>query len=155
MHVVVSPDQRGYLSSPSLFRGKLIESQDTPERLEALLQVVQDRGDTIIEAPAVSDAVLQTVHDPDYLAFLRDGHTAWTALAPDAPAMMPIVFQSRHHPTRAQPSILAKAGVYLGDTVTPINAQTWRAVCGSASAAAHAAMLVAGGEKVAYALCRP
>lgn len=155
MHVVVSSDQRGYRSSPSLFRGALIESQDSPERLEALLQVVRDRGDRIIGAPGVSEAVLRAVHDPDYLAFLRDGHAAWRAIAPEAPAMMPVVFHSRHHPMRAQSSILGQAGLYLGDTVTPVNAQTWRAAAGSASAAAHAAALVAQGERVAYALCRP
>ncbi|WP_448956608.1 histone deacetylase family protein [Labrys neptuniae] len=155
MRAVVSSLQRGYRSAPCFFRGQLIESQDTPERLEAFITVVRDQGYELVDAPTASEQLLLEVHDRDYLAFLREGPELWREIAPDAQSLMPNIYPSRHFPARVPQHILGKAGYYLGDMVTPLTAQTWDAVLGSASSAAHATHLVLEGERVAYSLCRP
>lgn len=155
MRAVVSSLQRGYRSAPCFFRGKLIESQDTPERLEAFVSVVQDEGYELVDAPVIADSLLESVHDRTFLDFLRDGPEAWKEIAPDAQSLMPNIYPTRHFPARVPEHILGKAGYYLGDMVTPLTAQTWQAVLGSASSAAHAARLVVEGDAVAYGLCRP
>jgi acetoin utilization deacetylase AcuC-like enzyme len=43
----------------------------------------------------------------------------------------------------------------MGDNACSIGARTWEAAIASANMATHAAQLVLGGERVAYALCRP
>lgn len=155
MRAVVSSSQRGYRSAPCFFRGKLIESQDTPERLEAFVSVIHDQGYELIDAPAIPDSLLESVHDRDFLAFLRDGPELWKKIAPEAPALMPNVYPTRHFPSRIPDHILGKAGYYLGDMGTPLTPETWNAAVGSAASAAHAARLVIDGERVAYSLCRP
>ena len=155
MRAVVSPSQRGYKSAPAFFRGKLIESQDTPERLEAFVAVVQEMGLDLVEPPAIADTLLRSVHDPAYLEFLAEAPARWHEMMPGLTSLMPNIYPTRHFPARRPRHYLGQAGYYLGDMVSPLSAGTWGAVLGSASSAAHAASLVLAGEPVAYALCRP
>lgn len=155
MKVAISPSQKGYRSAPGLFRGQLVESHDSPERLEALLAIVTDGGYTVCEAPTISRSLLESVHDVDFLQFLEHGPEEWHTLSGSTAPLMPNIFPTRHFPSRKTPHPLAKAGYYLGDTVTPLAGDTWAAIHGSASAAAHAAELVLAGDLSAYALCRP
>ncbi|RVC81679.1 histone deacetylase family protein [Mesorhizobium sp. M4A.F.Ca.ET.022.05.2.1] len=155
MRAVVSPLQRGYKSAPVFFRGKLVESQDTPERLEAFIAVVREMGADLIEPPVIADALLKVVHDPGYLEFLAEAPGRWPDMMPGLTSLMPNIYPTRHFPARRPPHYLGQAGYYLGDMVSPLTAQTWGAALGSASSAAHAASLVLAGEPVAYALCRP
>ncbi|MGE3363193.1 MAG: histone deacetylase family protein [Rhizobiaceae bacterium] len=155
MRAVVSPSQRGYKSAPAFFRGKLIESQDSPERLEAFVAVVREMGLDLVEPPVIADTLLKSVHDPAYLEFLAEAPHRWHEMMPDLTSLMPNIYPTRHFPARRPRHFLGQAGYYLGDMVSPLTAETWGAALGSASSAAHAANLVLAGEPVAYALCRP
>ena len=155
MRAVVSSSQRGYKSAPAFFRGKLTESQDTPERLEAFVAVVREMGLDLVEPPVIADQLLKSVHDPAYLEFLAEAPGRWPQMLPGTASLMPNIYPTRHFPARRPRHFLGQAGYYLGDMVSPLSAQTWGAALGSASSAAHAASLVLAGEPVAYALCRP
>ena len=155
MRAVVSSSQRGYKSAPSFFRGNLIESQDTPERLESFVAIVREMGLELVEPPTIDAALLKSVHDADYLEFLAEAPGRWQDTLPGAVSLLPNIWPSRHFPARRPEHYLGQAGYYLGDTVSPLTAQTWAAALGSASSAAHAASLVLAGEPVAYSLCRP
>lgn len=155
MKFAVSSFQRGYRSPPGLFRGQLVESHDSPERLEALLEMVLAEGYELREAPEIRLSLLEDVHDADFLAFLENGPADWRKLSGSDAPLMPNIYPTRHVPARLPAHPLGKAGFYLGDTVTPLTDNTWSAVKGSASAAAHATQLVLDGENAAYALCRP
>ncbi|TPM40660.1 histone deacetylase family protein [Mesorhizobium sp. B2-3-4] len=155
MRAVVSSLQRGYKSAPVFFRGQLVESQDTPERLEAFIAVALEMGLDLIEPPVVVDPLLKSVHEPGYLEFLTEAPGRWPQMMPGVTSLMPNIYPTRHFPARLPQHYLGQAGYYLGDMVSPLTAQTWGAALGSASSAAHAASLVLSGEPVAYALCRP
>src|SRR6516164_3743867 len=151
MRAVVSSSQRGYKSAPAFFRGKLTESQDTPERLEAFVAVVREMGLDLVEPPVIADQLLKSVHDPAYLEFLAEAPDRWPQMLPGMASLMPNIYPTRHFPARRPRHFLGQAGYYLGDMVSPLSAQTWGAALGSASSAAHAASLVLAGEPVAYA----
>ena len=155
MRAVVSPSQRGYRSAPCFFRGNLIESQDTPERLEAFVGIVREMGLDLVEPPVIADSLLKSVHDPAYLEFLAEAPHRWHETMPGMTSLMPNIYPTRHFPARKPRHFLAQAGYHLGDMVSPLTAETWGAALGSASSAAHAASLVLAGEPVAYSLCRP
>ncbi|PLP56637.1 acetylpolyamine amidohydrolase [Mesorhizobium loti] len=155
MRAVVSSSQRGYKSAPAFFRGKLIESQDTPERLEAFVSVVQEMGLELVEPPVIADTLLESIHDRGYLEFLAKAPHRWSEMMPGLTSLMPNIYPTRHFPARRPRHFLGQAGYYLGDMVSPLTAETWGAALGSASSAAHAASLVLAGEPVAYSLCRP
>jgi acetoin utilization deacetylase AcuC-like enzyme len=52
-------------------------------------------------------------------------------------------------------AVAARAGRFAYDTMTLIGPGTWEAAVGAVDTALTAADLVAGGERAAYALCRP
>ncbi len=99
---------------------------------------------------------LEAVHTPDYLHFLAtigaagqpDRHTG------DAAPVLGDTFApagSRHR----SPHPWALMGRYAFDIEAPIYPGTWSAALASAQCALTAADLVLGGERAAYALCRP
>lgn len=155
MRAVVSSSQRGYKSAPCFFRGNLVESQDTPERLEAFVAVVREMGFDLVEPPVIADPLLKSVHEPAYLEFLAEAPGRWPEMLPGMTSLMPNVYPTRHFPARKPRHFLGQAGYHLGDMVSPLTAETWGAALGSASSAAHATSLVLAGEPVVYSLCRP
>lgn len=69
---------------------------------------------------------------------------------------IPETFNVRHHAQRKPISIYGLLGYYCFDTSAPIFEDTWDVAYWSAQTALSAAALVrAGGEQFAYALCRP
>ena len=58
-------------------------------------------------------------------------------------------------PVRVPYATHGRAGLYCYDTMTLIGAGTWQAARAAVDASLTAADLVAGGERVAYAICRP
>lgn len=119
------------------------------------MAVLADSGYTFCEAPPVAKCLLESVHDEDFLHFLKHGPAELRALTGSTAPLMPNIYPTRHLASGKPTHPLAKAGYYLGDTVTPLVTDTWAAVSGSAAAAAHATQLVMDGDDAAYALCRP
>lgn len=52
-------------------------------------------------------------------------------------------------------SIVGRCGFHMADTTSPVSDGSWQAILRSAHGAHHAANAVLGGDRVAYALCRP
>lgn len=155
MKVAISSSQKDYQSPPGLFRGKLTESHYSPARSEALMAVVADSEYQFSEAPLVTRSLLASVHDADFLHFLQYGCQDWHDTSGSTAPLMPNIYPIRHFTARKPQNPLAKAGYFIGDTLTPLADNTWAAVTGSAAAATHATQLVMDGDSAAYALCRP
>ena len=142
--------QRTHTPSGEFFNGAMHPPAEHPGRVDAILQAI---GRT--EAPADHGMEpLSRVHAADYLDFLRTAHDEWRAAGREGdafPYTFPIVGRRPLNLSR----IDALLGRFSFDTSTPIAAGTWDAAYWAAQTAVAAADSVIGGERSAFALCRP
>ncbi|HSQ39260.1 MAG TPA: histone deacetylase family protein, partial [Anaerolineales bacterium] len=121
-----------------------------------ILEALQSVGWADILEPADFglDPIL-AVHDKEYLDFLASAWTEWLASAPQDPtALIPATFALRRQPQKPK-SLLGLAGYYIMDLSACIVEGTFPAALASANCALSAAQAVGGGERSAFALCRP
>ena len=154
MKAVFSAVQLGHAPKRFLSKGEIVPYPDSPDRARALLEGARQAGASIHAARRFDPEVLESVHSPEYLAFLKSAHEEWrkiegasSDLMPSLRPMMPVLHEPEH--------ILALAGRYMMDFSCAITKNTWSSALASAMTAMTAADLVNKGEPVAYALCRP
>lgn len=155
MHVIHSPLHAGHDGGRELHRGELVPCYEMPARVEYILAALE-RSDHVLVAPdAHDDALLERVHAPDYLDFLRTAWQRWQEDGRDG-FMLAGGFPARSlRQDRVPSGIHGAMGFYAFDSGTPIVAGTWTAARAAAACAMTAADRVAAGERAAYALCRP
>ena len=160
MRVVLSDDHQRHNPQAFISRGNRVTSPETPERAAIFRAAVERGGHTILSGGPVDRAALLAIHHADYLSFLENAWTEWSALPDHAPEILPNVHPGRNmdiHPTH----IVGKAGHYQADTACPIGPGTFEGALASAGVATTAADLVLSDFKTggtaphAYALCRP
>jgi acetoin utilization deacetylase AcuC-like enzyme len=154
MHAIHDPGHAAHDPQFFLLRGRVRPTTEVPERATRLLAGLRAGGHTVRPPDRFGLAPVAAVHSPDYLAFLADGHAAWTALADTGPEIIANVHPSRV-PGTYPTSLIGRAGWHMADTACPIGPGTWGAARGSADVALTATELVISGERAAYALCRP
>ena len=140
-----------------LQRGLVRSNFEIPARATSLLEGVRALG-LVTQAPPPADmAAVAAVHDPAYLAFLRDSPAAWNALPEKGPELVPNVHPSPEmlaNGARPGPTVIGQLGWFTADTSCPIAAETWPAAIAAAAGAIAAADEAAAGRH-AYALARP
>ncbi len=132
-------------------------------RVDAILAALREAGHPLHEAGPQPDDVLQRVHDPELLDFLRTAYERWRAggyveaVGQDrvVPYYFPTPALAGGMPLRTATAVHADAGRFAFDTMTLVGPGTWEAARAAVDCAVAAADLVAGGEPSAYALCRP
>jgi len=139
-----------------LVRGQVRPNFEVPARADALLAACRDLGLTVEPPAAVDLDAVARVHDPAYVAFLRDGFAAWERLPDRGPEMVANAHPAPEALRHARPPthVVGQLGWYTADCACPIGAGTWRAVAAAAACGLAAADAVSGGG-VAYALTRP
>ena len=145
-----SPTQLGHAPALELHNGAFTACAETPTRAEAILQAIGGAE----TPPDRGLAPIAAVHAPGYLRFLQDAPGLWAAAGRPGDAIpyaFPVV---RRRPVRLD-RIDALMGRHSSDATTPITPATWAAAYGSAQTALAAADAVLGGERAAFALCRP
>jgi acetoin utilization deacetylase AcuC-like enzyme len=144
--------------------GVTIEGTEVRARAEAIRSALEAAGADVGEASAHDDAVLEVVHDPALLHWLRTCVTEWQdAGYPDDPGqdrVVPYVFPTdallAGMPLRSPVAVHGRAGRFAYDTMTLVGPGTWEAARGGVDAALTAVDMVTTGEhEVAYALTRP
>lgn len=155
MRFIHSPLHALHDGGMELHRGKLVPSFEMPSRVDHILAAIAQAGWSV-EAPRdYDDAVLEGVHDADYVAFLRGAYDEWQAEGRDG-FLLPGAFPARGMRRDRMPTGLhGRLGYYSFDSGSPIVAGTWQAARAAAHCAFTAADLVAEGDRSAYALCRP
>ena len=142
--------QRAHAPAGEFFNGGMNPPAEHSGRVDALLQAI---GPT--EAPADKGIEpLLRVHSAAYVNFLRTAHDEWRAAGRkgDAfPYTFPIVAR---RPLKLR-RIDALLGQYSFDASTPIAELTWEAAYWAAQTALAAVDAVLGGERTAFACCRP
>ena len=103
-----------------------------------------------LEAKTYGIAVIERVHDREFVAFLKKA----CAKVPVGKSVYPYVFPVRN---RARPpkELPLRAGYYCLDTFTPLNANAYRAARRSVDCALTGADYLLDGRRAAYALVRP
>jgi acetoin utilization deacetylase AcuC-like enzyme len=155
MKTVYSEKHALHAPAIELAEGKFIENFEKPERAYYVLDYLQQRkfGEIIAPEKFSLETVLNT-HDPRLVNFLQTISERWTASG-RTETIFPTIFCSQNFNAKEPESILGQLGYFIGDGCVPITPTTWDAVQDSAFVALTAQKLIAGGEKSAFALCRP
>jgi acetoin utilization deacetylase AcuC-like enzyme len=143
--------------------GVEIPADELPERAEAIRSALEAAGARVVGAEAHSDDALHAVHEPALVSFLRDAWSNWEAAGlTDDPGQKSVVAYIFPHPgllagaeAHEPAATPARTGAYCFDTMTLVDHGTWDAARAAVDAALTAADLVLGGERAAYACCRP
>ena len=145
-----SPRQLGHAPVLELHNGAFVRYAETPARAEMILAAIGGA-----EAPAdAGEAAILAVHTSAYSQFLKDAPRLWheAGRAGEAiPYAFPIVGRRRLDLSRVD----ALLGAHAFDATTPITAETWDSAYWNAQTAVAATRAVLGGERAAFALCRP
>jgi acetoin utilization deacetylase AcuC-like enzyme len=131
-------------------------SAECPDRANNVLKVIQDQNFGTLKDPTnFGEDKLTRIHAPDYVQFLKDVWPAWLASNEKGANARPDTFVGagmRHADTEC---IAGKLGRYSFDSTSPFVEGSWQAIRTSANIALTGAELVRGGERQAFALCRP
>ncbi len=156
MKTVYSPLHAGHGGNVELMGGQILPAFEMPRRAEIIRARVEEVGLGPILEPVVHG--LETaakVHRPDYLEFLQHAWSHWVAAGRGGSAM-PFVWPVPGLRADVAPShVDGLMGFYTMDAGATFVEGTWAAVKAGHDAALTAAGLVAGGERAAFALCRP
>jgi acetoin utilization deacetylase AcuC-like enzyme len=157
--ITVFDDMQRLHNPPSfIVAGKRQPIPERPERIDMLLAGVKRSGSSLVAPPPIGNDTLSLVHDARYLAFMDTLWERWHRLPDAAEYPLPNIHalgRASLAPVGYPESVVGQCGYHLGDGSCPIMDKTWEAARASAATAAHAASLMLGGERIAYALCRP
>lgn len=153
MKTFFHPEQLLHNPQNYLSRGQLRKPQEVPDRAVAILQGVRALGFDVQQPADHGMAPLEAVHSEPFLKFLETAHSEWKKMPPDwGDEVISNIFVREPNALRG---ILAQAAAYLVDGSCPVGEFTWRSAYWAAQCAVAGAQAVLGGERQAYALCRP
>ncbi|MEZ5448389.1 MAG: hypothetical protein R3E89_05045 [Thiolinea sp.] len=149
-------DERQRLHNPLHFlsSGAPQPNPEVPQRIDALLQGVQQVGAELLAPEDLGMAPLAAVHTAEYLQFLQFIYTRWQRIPDASVEVVPNIHPDHRHVGYPK-SAVGQAGYHQADTACPIMASTWESAYWSAQTAVTAARQVLAGADAAYALCRP
>jgi acetoin utilization deacetylase AcuC-like enzyme len=132
---------------------------ELPARTLAIREALAAAGAREVTATAHDDSALLAVHDPALVEFLRTAWDEWSKAALPSDRVVPYVFARAEltsgRPAAVPAAVWARPGLFAYDTMTLIGPGTWEAARAAVDVALTAVDLVAGGEPLAYACCRP
>lgn len=139
------------------------DGNELPGRAEEIREALVAAGARPVDARPHADDALLSVHDADFVAYLREAWETWNEAGyPQRygqDRVVPYLFPHAGLLAGREPAVpealSARAGLYAFDTMTPIGPDTWRAARAAVDVALTAADLVLDGEPVAYACTRP
>ncbi|SLN10654.1 histone deacetylase family protein [Oceanibacterium hippocampi] len=150
-----SDDHRLQDGKAELIDGRLEPCHEAPVRADIVLRHVRAAGLGEIVAPGDHGlAPIARIHAANYLGFLQTAWPKWVAEHGDYDAL-PLNWAVRGMRSVEPDSIDGKLSYFSFDAGTPLTAGTWQAVYASAQVALGGAAAVGGGERMAFALCRP
>lgn len=145
-----APAQLTHAPQRELHNGGFTAYAETPARAEAILTAIggAEQPEELGEGPILA------VHDAAYVQFLKDAPARWAEAGRSGDAI-PYAFPVVGRRPLKLDRIDALLGAHAFDATTPITPATWTAAYWSAQSALAATQAVLGGERAAFALCRP
>ncbi len=129
---------------------------ERPARVDTIRAALSAAGAPVHPAVPHDDGVLDGVHDPDMVRFLRGAHDAWRAAGgPEVAIADTFRSPAWAEGGRRPSSPLGALGWYCTDTATPLVAGSYAAARAAVDVACTAADHVLAGAPAAYALTRP
>jgi len=135
--------------------GNVVNHPEHPERARRLLAGARKVGADILATRSFERSHLEKIHTPRYLDFLETGHRVWSRHEGANREVLPSQRPSMAPPYNYPSNIMGRAGWHMQDLSVPLVENSWRAIKASADTALTAAGLILGGQRAAYALCRP
>ena len=134
--------------------GVTIEGTEIAERAHVIRATLEAAGATLVPTVAHDDTELLAVHDPQLVAWLRDGYDEWVAAGflevPGQDRIVPYVFPTQAMlggmPLRLPTGVHGRAGRFAYDTMTLVGPGTWEAARGAVDAALTAVDAVTTGD---------
>lgn len=161
MRIVINPRHHGHTGGVEFARGRVIPTNESPERADVILAAVQSAAvGPVSEAHDFGEVPILAVHEAGLLTFLKSAWAEWQAAGFEGSAL-PFTFRLASLGESTEPqSIHGKLGRWGFDACTPIVAGTWEAAYWSAQTALTAAALIQSpkqpdGDSLTFALCRP
>lgn len=131
-------------------------SAECPDRANNIVKVMRDQDfGTLIEPKVFEESMLTRIHAPDYVQFLKNAWNEWRDSGETGSNARPDTFVGPGMRHADNDCIAGKLGRYSFDSTTPFVEGSWQAIRTSANIALTGADLLKGGEKHAFALCRP
>ncbi len=137
-----------------LTNGRVHRSAERAERADYLLKGLEELSLKAERPPEAPMEAIRGVHSPAFLDFLRTAWDEWQALPDPGEEVVPNAFAQRDWATYPE-SVVGRAGWHMGDTSAPLGRGSWEGTLAAAACGVAAADAVAGGDRAAYALCRP
>ena len=156
MRVILNPKHESHGPPVEIENGAVIPCYESPGRVTAIRTALEAAGGyTFEEPPVAADDAIAAVHDPAYIAYLRETSAELRRARGSTPKMQwPTVFP--YGPQPRATGNRALRGQFCFDTYTPLLGGTFAAALGGASAALHAAELIgSAAERRVYVLTRP
>jgi acetoin utilization deacetylase AcuC-like enzyme len=155
MNIVYTEKHKLHNTNYVSYDGRPFVTEELPARAEVILEAVEaaQLGPIIPPLDYGLEPIL-AVHDTGFVEFIRTAYAESAAYFKEAGPVFTWSFATRHQGRKPR-GFLALKGYYSFGWGTPILEGTWEAAYWSAQCALTAAEVVRGGERVAYALCRP
>lgn len=132
---------------------------EVPARGLAIREALVGAGAREVAAVAHDDSAVLAVHDAALVEFLRTAWDEWSLAALPSDRVVPYVFARSELTGGREPATptatWARTGLFAYDTMTLIGPGTWEAARAAVDVALTSVDLVAAGEPLAYACCRP
>jgi acetoin utilization deacetylase AcuC-like enzyme/GNAT superfamily N-acetyltransferase len=123
---------------------------ERPVRVRAILRGIADMSVERVETRRFGEEHITAIHHPSLVRYLK----AMSEKLSPAALVYPEVFPIRR-PDRIPAALEDRAGYFCADTFTPLTKNSYIAARECVNVALTCAELVAEGERLAYALCRP
>lgn len=144
------PRQLAHAPEKELHNGGFTDFAEKPSRAEMISAAI---GGTELPADH-GEASILAVHDAGYVDFLKHAPERWAAAGRPGDVIGYVWPVVGRRPLKLD-RIDAQVGRYSFDASTPLTATTWNAAYWSAQSVLSATHAVLGGERSAFALCRP
>jgi acetoin utilization deacetylase AcuC-like enzyme len=144
------PRQLAHAPEKELHNGGFTDFAEKPSRAEMIATAI---GATELPSDH-GEAPILAVHDAGYVDFLKTAPARWAAAGRPGDVIGYVWPVVGRRPLRLD-RIDAQIGQYSFDAATPLTARTWGATYWSAQTVLSATHAVLGGERTAFALCRP
>jgi acetoin utilization deacetylase AcuC-like enzyme len=156
MKTIYSPRHAGHAGNLELMLGEIVPAFEMPSRAEYVRARVEAVGlGPILPPEEFGLDTARRVHDAAFVDFLPTVWDRWVESGRSGTAL-PYTWPVRGLRGDAVPDVIeAQLGFYSFDGGAGFVAGTWDAIKASHDVALTAARLVAGGERAAFALCRP
>ena len=158
MRCFITPEQALHAPADEFFRGQRVPCFENPSRARFVEQALRAAGHTLHAPDSDSASLLDQVHAPRYLDFLRTAWQQWLALDAGNAQLQPFpsVWPVRTLRSDVEPdNFIARLGLYSMDNGSPMVAGTWAAAKAAADAAASSAQALGQGERAVFCATRP